>query len=239
MRRHLILGTALAIATAGLTTLASQSRPDYPFQPVPFTSVHLNDVFWAPRIETNRKVTIPVGVPAVRADAARLSLRARGQGAARRAARRHAAARLSVRRHRRLQGDRRRVLHAERPPRSEARRLRRRPDREDRRRAGAGRLHLHDAHDQPEGAASLGGPGALGARARRQPRALQPRPPVRGRRRAPPRRPARRRCSTSRPRPPICWSRRSVPASARPGRAIRSPRWRWSGSIASPARRSI
>ncbi len=60
MQRHLILGTALAIATAGLTGLASQSRPDYPFQPVPFTRVHLNDVFWAPRIETNRKVTIPV-----------------------------------------------------------------------------------------------------------------------------------------------------------------------------------
>ena len=60
MRRHLIPGTLLAIATAGLTTLASQSRPDYPFKPVPFTKVHLDDVFWAPRIETNRKVTIPV-----------------------------------------------------------------------------------------------------------------------------------------------------------------------------------
>ena len=32
---------------------------DYPVKPVPFTSVHFNDVFWAPRIETNRKVTIP------------------------------------------------------------------------------------------------------------------------------------------------------------------------------------
>jgi uncharacterized protein len=32
---------------------------DYPFKPVPFTAVHMNDVFWAPRIETNRKVTIP------------------------------------------------------------------------------------------------------------------------------------------------------------------------------------
>lgn len=32
---------------------------DYPFKPVPFTAVHLNDVFWAPRIETNRTVTIP------------------------------------------------------------------------------------------------------------------------------------------------------------------------------------
>jgi DUF1680 family protein len=32
---------------------------DYPVQPIPFTAVHLDDVFWAPRIETNRKVTIP------------------------------------------------------------------------------------------------------------------------------------------------------------------------------------
>ena len=32
---------------------------DYPVQPVPFTAVHLSDVFWAPRIETNRTVTIP------------------------------------------------------------------------------------------------------------------------------------------------------------------------------------
>ena len=39
MRRHLILGAALAMATAGLTTRASQSRPDYPYQPVPFTTV--------------------------------------------------------------------------------------------------------------------------------------------------------------------------------------------------------
>ncbi len=32
---------------------------DYPIQPVPFTAVHLDDEFWAPRIETNRQVTIP------------------------------------------------------------------------------------------------------------------------------------------------------------------------------------
>lgn len=32
---------------------------DYPFKPVPFTEVHVDDQFWAPRIETNRKVTIP------------------------------------------------------------------------------------------------------------------------------------------------------------------------------------
>jgi DUF1680 family protein len=32
---------------------------DYPVKPVPFTVVHLDDIFWAPRIETNRLVTIP------------------------------------------------------------------------------------------------------------------------------------------------------------------------------------
>lgn len=32
---------------------------DYPVQPVPFTAVKFNDAFWAPRIETNRSVTIP------------------------------------------------------------------------------------------------------------------------------------------------------------------------------------
>ncbi len=32
---------------------------DYPVKPVPFTAVHLDDQFWAPRMETNRAVTIP------------------------------------------------------------------------------------------------------------------------------------------------------------------------------------
>ena len=227
MRRHLILGTALAIGTAGLTTLASQSRPDYPDQAGAVHRVHLNDVFWAPRIETNRTVTHPVGVRAMRAHRPRQSLRARGQRAARRADRRQASARLSVRRHRPLQGDRRRVLLAERRARSEARRLRRRADREDRRRAGAGRLHLHDAHDQSEEPASLGRTRALGLRARRQPRAVQPRPPVRSGGRAPPGHRQAHAARTSPSRPPTCSSRRSVPASARSGPAIRSPRWRW------------
>ncbi|MGI9552936.1 MAG: glycoside hydrolase family 127 protein [Aurantibacter sp.] len=35
------------------------SHLDYPIQPVPFTSVHIEDGFWSPRLETNRKVTIP------------------------------------------------------------------------------------------------------------------------------------------------------------------------------------
>jgi len=34
-------------------------QKDYPFEPVAFTQVKLNGSFWAPRIETNRKITIP------------------------------------------------------------------------------------------------------------------------------------------------------------------------------------
>jgi uncharacterized protein len=42
----------------------ASSRPadlshDYPIKPVPFTEVQVDDQFWAPRIETNRKVSIP------------------------------------------------------------------------------------------------------------------------------------------------------------------------------------
>jgi len=58
----------LAIAVCGtlafsLTAVQSQSgapaKPDYPIKPVTFTKVHLNDVFWAPRIEINRTASIP------------------------------------------------------------------------------------------------------------------------------------------------------------------------------------
>ncbi|RPJ00544.1 MAG: hypothetical protein EHM39_04675, partial [Chloroflexi bacterium] len=35
------------------------SHAEYPFQPVPFTQVKVQDDFWLPRIETNRRVTIP------------------------------------------------------------------------------------------------------------------------------------------------------------------------------------
>ncbi|HTH23519.1 MAG TPA: beta-L-arabinofuranosidase domain-containing protein, partial [Vicinamibacterales bacterium] len=34
-------------------------KPDYPIKPVSFTAVHLNDEFWAPRIEINRTTSIP------------------------------------------------------------------------------------------------------------------------------------------------------------------------------------
>jgi uncharacterized protein len=64
----------LAILCAGVATSAHQPQAgakasprravvkpprDYPVKPVPFTAVHFSDQFWAPRIDINRRVTIP------------------------------------------------------------------------------------------------------------------------------------------------------------------------------------
>jgi DUF1680 family protein len=45
----------IAAATAG----AAGTEPDYPIRPVPFTAVEIADGFWSPRLETNRRVTVP------------------------------------------------------------------------------------------------------------------------------------------------------------------------------------
>jgi len=50
-------GEIMTILTALL--FAVLTGRDYPVKPVPFTAVHVNDAFWAPRIEINRTVTIP------------------------------------------------------------------------------------------------------------------------------------------------------------------------------------
>ena len=57
----LVLAGVWMTARAALFGQGGAARPahDYPVQPVPFTAVHLDDVFWAPRIETNRQVTVP------------------------------------------------------------------------------------------------------------------------------------------------------------------------------------
>ena len=162
---------------------AERTRPenthDYPVQPVPFTAVHLTDVFWAPRIETNRNVTIPAAFQKCE-ETGRVNIFVRAAQALR-----------GEEHDKKAPGypfddtDVYKVIEgasyvAQRPSGSEARRLRRRHDRQDRRRAGARRLSLHDAHDRSAEPAPLVRQGALGQRAQRQPRALQPRPPVRG-----------------------------------------------------------
>lgn len=63
------VGITALLLCAGVISRAGQNETakkqpakpqrDYPVKPVPFTDVHLNDTFWAPRIEINRTVTIP------------------------------------------------------------------------------------------------------------------------------------------------------------------------------------
>jgi hypothetical protein len=49
----------MMLCFSGTRLPAAAPAADYPIQPVPFTAVHLKDNFWAPRLETNRLVTIP------------------------------------------------------------------------------------------------------------------------------------------------------------------------------------
>ncbi len=50
-------------SVALLTNLtASAQSGDYPIQPVPFTDVKVTDHFWAPRIQKNHEVTIPIAL---------------------------------------------------------------------------------------------------------------------------------------------------------------------------------
>ena len=61
MRHLLLVSACCTLALGAPLAQAPGARPprDYPVQPVPFTAVRLTDEFWAPRIETNRRETIP------------------------------------------------------------------------------------------------------------------------------------------------------------------------------------
>jgi len=52
---NLVFPVLAAVSLMGMPAAAD----DYPFKPVPFTDVHLDDAFWAPRLETNCVTTIP------------------------------------------------------------------------------------------------------------------------------------------------------------------------------------
>jgi DUF1680 family protein len=54
-----VAAAALAFVLTFPGPCPAQNPRDYPIKPVPFTAVKLTDAFWAPRIETNRTVTIP------------------------------------------------------------------------------------------------------------------------------------------------------------------------------------
>lgn len=54
--RKIILCAAIL---AFINACGKKVKNDYPIKPVPFTAVTFSDQFWAPRLETNRTVTIP------------------------------------------------------------------------------------------------------------------------------------------------------------------------------------
>ena len=59
MTEKIILFLGLTSAFTVSAQAAKTTPKDAPIQEVPFTQVHLTDAFWAPRIETNRTVSIP------------------------------------------------------------------------------------------------------------------------------------------------------------------------------------
>jgi DUF1680 family protein len=68
LSRGLVASALLALVAALTPAATGAAAPgetppaiqrDYPVRPVPFTDVRLADVFWAPRLETNRAVSVP------------------------------------------------------------------------------------------------------------------------------------------------------------------------------------
>ena len=58
----LLLTSSILIAISGISSAQLKPGKDYPIQPVSFTNVKLTDRFWAPRIDLNQKVTIPIAI---------------------------------------------------------------------------------------------------------------------------------------------------------------------------------
>jgi DUF1680 family protein len=59
MRCVRILALMTLLAVYGVSVAAQERRPDYPTTSVPLADVTVTDTFWAPRLETVRRVTLP------------------------------------------------------------------------------------------------------------------------------------------------------------------------------------
>lgn len=57
--RFFVILVAFFINFSFLTSCKSEVASDYPFEPIKFTQVKITDNFWASRLETNQRVTIP------------------------------------------------------------------------------------------------------------------------------------------------------------------------------------
>jgi len=58
----LLVGTSLYLISGIVVYGQQQPLKDYPIQPVNFTKVAVNDQFWAPRLQLNQTVTIPIAL---------------------------------------------------------------------------------------------------------------------------------------------------------------------------------
>ncbi len=56
---HSLSTPLLALSLLATGSVFGATTGDYPIQPVPFTGVKITGGFWAPRMETNHKVTVP------------------------------------------------------------------------------------------------------------------------------------------------------------------------------------
>ncbi len=57
----MMLKAAVILISAAGALFAQTEKKDYQFKPVPFTEVRFTDNFWAPKLKTNKEVTIPIG----------------------------------------------------------------------------------------------------------------------------------------------------------------------------------
>jgi uncharacterized protein len=55
---RLVAAVVLVLAASPAARPADAPAADYPIRPVPFTAVAIDDAFWSPRLETNRRVTV-------------------------------------------------------------------------------------------------------------------------------------------------------------------------------------
>lgn len=58
--KRLILAAAFCIAAIAAYSCTKETTYDYPYSPVPFTSVDVTDSFWGQRLKASREVTIPL-----------------------------------------------------------------------------------------------------------------------------------------------------------------------------------
>lgn len=58
--KRFIIASACVIAALSASSCSKEASHDYPYSPVPFTSVNVTDSFWGQRLKASREVTIPL-----------------------------------------------------------------------------------------------------------------------------------------------------------------------------------